>query len=273
MIKKIIHLADIHLRNFKRMDEYKEQLDKFLDYCQNIISIYGSESVRIVIAGDLFHSKNEISNECFILASWFLRELDKLAKTIIIAGNHDMNMQNLSRLDSLSTLFSICKLSQVYYLDKELGYESGILKDDNIMWCLFSSFDDFAKPLITEKKDEITYVGLYHGEITNAKTDSGYVSNGKSLPCEYFDGLDLCLCGHIHRRQKLEYNGIPIVYSGSLIQQDHGENISQHGFILWDIEELNYEEYNISNENYGFYTFSINNENDIDNNKEEPINL
>lgn len=275
MIKKIIHLSDVHLRNFKRMDEYKEQLDKFIDYCNSIVSEYGNESVRIVIVGDLFHGKNEVSNECYALASWFLRELDKITKTIVIAGNHDMNMQNLSRLDSLSTLFSMCKLSQTYYLDRELGYESGVLKDDNVIWCLYSSFDNFSKPneVLTRSDEKNKYIGLYHGEITNAKTDSGYVSNGKSLPCEYFDNLDFCLCGHIHRRQNLSYNGIPIAYSGSLIQQDHGENISQHGFLLWDVEECDYEEINIDNENYGFYTFVINNEEDIKENKEQTINL
>ena len=95
MIKKIIHVSDIHLRNFKRLEEYQQQLQKFINYCNDIAKDYGNENVRIVITGDLFHSKNEISNECYILASWFLRELDKICKTIVIAGNHDMNMQNL----------------------------------------------------------------------------------------------------------------------------------------------------------------------------------
>ena len=278
MIKKIIHVSDIHLRNFKRLEEYQQQLQKFINYCNDIVKDYGNENVRIVITGDLFHSKNEISNECYILASWFLRELDKICKTIVIAGNHDMNMQNLSRLDSLTTLFSMCNLEQTYYIDKELGYESGLLRDDNIVWCLYSSFDEFKRPdglinAFEEKSEGTRIVGLYHGEVVNAKTDSGYVSNGKALPCEYFDNLDFCLCGHIHRRQNLEYNGIPIVYSGSLIQQDHGENISQHGFLIWDVEDCDYEEVNINNEDYGFYTFVVNNEEDINDNKEEPINL
>ena len=172
----------------------------------------------------------------------------------------------------------MCNLEQTYYIDKEIGYESGLLRDDNIVWCLYSSFDEFKRPdglinAFEEKSEGTRIVGLYHGEVVNAKTDSGYVSNGKALPCEYFDNLDFCLCGHIHRRQNLEYNGIPIVYSGSLIQQDHGENISQHGFLIWDVEDCDYEEVNINNEDYGFYTFVVNNEEDINDNKEEPINL
>ena len=85
--------------------------------------------------------------------------------------------------------------------------------------------------------------------------------------------MDFCLCGHIHKRQCVKYDGIPVVYSGSLIQQNHGENLSKHGFLLWDVESKTYEEYDIDNPDFGFYTFSINSIDDIDENKEELINL
>ena len=67
MIKKIIHLADIHIRNNQRYEEYTEQLLKFIDKCKEICEPYEEDEVRIVICGDIFHSKNNISPELFIL--------------------------------------------------------------------------------------------------------------------------------------------------------------------------------------------------------------
>ena len=277
MVKKIIHTGDIHIRNLRRIDEYQEQLNKFIDECKRISSNYSPEEIRIVIAGDIVHNKLDISGEGYVLTSWFLKELDKIAKTFVIAGNHDINMKNLNRLDPLSAIFSMCNFNQTFYLDRELGFQSGCIIDDNIVWCLYSTFDNFAKPNIDEIKinapdKNLIYVGLFHGMVIGAKTDTGYsVENGYDTA--YFDGIDMGLLGHIHKRQCLKYNGVPLVYCGSLIQQDFGENISSHGFILWDVDTQTFEEKNIENNDNGFYTFSINSIDDIENDSETIINL
>ena len=289
MVKKIIACADIHIRNYKRQEEYVEQLNKFFDECRNIVSQYESPyDVRIVVAGDVVHNKLDISGEGYVLASWFINQLDTIAPTVIIAGNHDLNMKNVDRVDHITAIFSMCEFSRVKYLDKELNYASGCIQDDNIVWCLYSTFDKFAAPNIAEfkasgvnsnmlfgkkpkAKDEITYVGLFHGELKNAKTDVGYIfENG--IPANHFEGVDFAIMGHVHKVQCIKNNGIPLVYCGSLIQQDHGENLSGHGYILWDVAEQTYEQKDIANEDYGFYTFAISGIDDIDNNTEEVLN-
>lgn len=274
MVKKVIFISDIHIRNYKRLDEYKIQLKKLIDECEEIVNNYGSEHVRIVILGDLLHNKLDISGEGYVMASQFLNKLDGICKTIVIAGNHDMNMANLTRLDPISTIFNMCTFNQTYFLDKELNYESGCIVDDDIVWTLYSSFDNFARPNIEEVKignEDKLFIGLFHGDIKSTKTDAGYViENG--LDVSYFDGIDICMCGHIHKRQKLTHNGVDIVYVGSLIQQDHGENINGHGYVVLDVNSLTYTEHNIKND-FGFYTFTIKDVNDIDNNLEELINF
>lgn len=274
MVKKIIHISDIHIPNFKRIDEYQEQLKLFIDSCNEKIKPYQKDEVRIVIVGDIVHSKTELSPECYTLVSWFLRQLDDICKTIVIAGNHDIT-QNLQRLDPLSVIFSMCKFKQTFYLDKDLEYQSGCVIDDNIVWCLYSSFDDFRKPNIFDLKNDNndkTFVGLFHGELKNSKTDVGFVSEN-GIDANYFDDIDFCLMGHIHKRQCIKNNGIPCVYSGSLIQQNFGENLSHHGYLFWDVKDCSYDEIDIDNNNYGFYTFQINDIDDIDDDKEEIINL
>jgi hypothetical protein len=63
MVKKIIHLGDIHIRTFRLHDEYKEVFFTLLKDIKELIKDYQREEVRIVIAGDLVHQKIVISNE------------------------------------------------------------------------------------------------------------------------------------------------------------------------------------------------------------------
>ncbi len=274
MIKKIIAIADVHIRNVKRSEEYQKKLIAFLEKCREVASEFEQDEVRIVVAGDILHNKTDISPEAYLLCSWFLKSLGKIAKTIVIAGNHDIS-KNAMRLDPMSSLFSISEFDNVHYLDKETNYTSQCVKDDNITWCLFSYFDDFAKPNIDEcritDKDN-TFVGLFHGTVKSARMDAGYqFENG--IDPSYFDGIDFGILGHIHKRQCIKYNGIQLVYCGSLIQQDFGENLSKHGFIVWDVESCKYEEVDMEDKEYGFYNFSINSKEDIETDKEEIINL
>ena len=155
MITKIIQIGDIHIRNLRRSDEYKAQFDEFLNMCSKIVNENGVENTRIVVCGDVLHNKTEISPEGYTLATWFLRKLDDLCTTLVFAGNHDVNISNTNnRLDPLSVIFSLHNFNRVYYLDKELGYTSGSIADENVVWCLYSIFDKFMKPTgLTEMRN------------------------------------------------------------------------------------------------------------------------
>lgn len=65
---------------------------------------------------------------------------------------------------------------------------------------------------------------------------------------------------------------IPVAYSGSLIQQNFGETVSNHGFLIWDVEKRSFKEYTVEN-NYPLYNFKIKSIEDIENDKELITNL
>ena len=71
-----------------------------------------------------------------------------------------------------------------------------------------------------------------------------------------FDGFDMALLGDIHKRQTI--GGDHIAYAGSMIQQNHGESLDKHGYLLWDVPTRTFEEFNIPND-YGFYTLDVDN--------------
>lgn len=282
MITKIIACSDIHIPNFNGLEDLKETLQKFVEECKKIVEEEGDKSkVRIVVCGDLVDKKLEVSNETMIMLYWFLSELGKVAKTVVIIGNHDMLMNNTDRVDSLTPIFEIGKLSNVVYLDKELDFKSGCYKDDNVVWCLYSSYDAFNTPDIesfkvkSRSKAPLSYVGLIHTDINGAITVTNFVTENGIDP-KVFENCDFVIAGHIHKRQEIKKNGVKIVYCSSIRQKDFGESITGHGYVLWDIsdtEEPTYECVDIPNENSGFYQFEINSIDDIKEDNEELINL
>lgn len=279
MIKKIIQISDLHVRKSKnRYEEYEEQFNKFIDQVIEISKGYKFEEIRTVICGDIFHDKITISNEQQIFISDFLKKLDKICPTIIYSGNHDMLEGNLSRIGSLTPLFSMINFKNTFYIDLINDYKSGFFVDDNIVWVLYSIFDDFKRPNIEEMKIEYPnskFIGLFHGPIVGSSTDTGFhIENGISP--NIFNKCDAVLLGDIHKYQIIKHNGIEMVYPSSLIQQNYGENITGHGYVVWDIDndqgKITHNHHQIQND-YGFYKFKITSVEDIEANKEKIINL
>lgn len=279
MVKKIIACSDIHIRNLKRMDETFELLGKFIAKCIKIQynNKLERDEMRIVVAGDLFENKISVSNEANIAASWFLTHLSDICDVIVVCGNHDYLANNKNRVDSITPIVSIANNERVRYIDSELMFESGYIVDDNIVWCLYSTFDDFNTPDVTELEidypdNDFVKVGLIHGDINGAVSDTNRVTD-KGLDPNTFSDMDFVIAGHIHKHQEIKKNGVKIVYCSSLIQQNNGESIHGHGYVVWDTETCEYEFMELENEKYGFFKFRINDINDIEEDKEVLVNL
>ena len=122
---KIAHLADVHIRNIERHEEYLDVFQKIYNQLTEI------KPDRIVISGDLFESFIEISNEAEIIAGAFLRNLAKIAKVIITRGNHDIRKKNLNRIDSVETINQLIDNKDIFYYNK-----TGFYTDDKITWVI-----------------------------------------------------------------------------------------------------------------------------------------
>ena len=275
MIKKIFAIADIHIPNSEEKVPYHEMLKQAIAEIYKATKNIPNDEFRIIIAGDIFHNKIRISNEASDTFHMMLNYLNAIGKTYIIAGNHDMLENNLDRLDSISPTFGIKDVyPNVVYLDRETEYKSGCYVDDNVIFALYSIFDGFKRPLGLDEtiKDNPSnrVIGLYHGDINGSVTDLGRVSEN-GLPVTEFEGCDCVIAGHIHKHQELNKNDIPIVYCGSLLQQNSGENIEGHGYIELNVDNLSYEQHDVTN-NYKIYHFKINSYDDVNNDVERLIN-
>ena len=111
VLKKIYHISDIQIRNLKRHTEYErvfENLYKFLRKDNEGNSM-------VYIGGDIAHRKTDMSPELVDQLSRLFKNLADICPTVIIAGNHDCNLNNRSRLDVLTPIVDNLKHPDLHY--------------------------------------------------------------------------------------------------------------------------------------------------------------
>jgi len=111
-VDKIFHISDVHIRNARRHEEYLSVFNNLYTEIQNRKT---KDSV-IAVTGDIAHSKTDMSPELVDMISKFLIKLDSLCHTVVIAGNHDCNLNNSNRLDVLSPIIEGLDLNNLAYL-------------------------------------------------------------------------------------------------------------------------------------------------------------
>jgi len=266
MIKRIIHLADLHIRTYQYHDMYRTQFELLLDDIKNQINGLDYSEIRVVIAGDITHNKINISNEQMMLTSWFIKELaDTIGRVIIIPGNHDFLENNIDRLDSITPIVELLNHDEIKYFKS-----SKVYKDENIRWVSYSLYEHNKKPEYI--KEDGFYVGLFHGPIQGLSTDLGFEFDNAYSPLNFVD-LDLLLCGDIHKRQQFKLPGGGIgVMIGSLIQQNFGETVNYHGYGIYNLETNEYTTHDIENEQ-PFLHFLISDISDIENEEDNLLNI
>lgn len=249
-ITHIYHISDIHIQLYKRHEEYREVFQRVYDYLADekaTASIPSSQNrdipFLVVITGDILHSKADLSPECIQLTYSFIKTLASIMPVVLIAGNHDININNRDRLDSLTPILAdLPAVAPVHYL-----LESGIYQLGNVLFYHSSILDSkvVIQPRVQVPVPGLVHIGLYHGRVNGAVYFNGMECNdpvaaagassgggNKTITPSAFAEYDMTLLGDIHKHQFMTPN---IAYAGSLIQQNIGEDIGGHGLIKWTL--------------------------------------
>ena len=245
-LKHIHHISDIQIRNLKRHREYEQVFEGLYKEVKK-----NPKNAISYIGGDIAHSKTEMSPELVDQLSRLFKNLADICPLVIIAGNHDCNLNNLNRMDVLTPIVENLNHPNLHYLKRTGIYTCG--DTDLIVWDVWDKEKDYikAKDVPGDRKKVV----LFHGTVDRSETDLGFKLPSK-VKMSMFKGYDLGLLGDIHKRQHLNKEET-ISYCGSLVQQNHGEDIGK-GYLLWDMETLKSEYIEIPNE-YGYYTINIDN--------------
>ena len=267
MFKFIIHLADIHIRTGnKEYSRYNEYLIVFKNLEKSIkkklIEINGEKSTLIMIAGDIFHNKNKIENYGLKLFNIFISILKNIAPVIIIPGNHDYLQQFPDEPGLLDSL--IYDLDNIYFLNKteniiinNIGITTIAINDTLKEGESFGIKDILPSFPINFNKNIEHIIGIFHGSFgkTFYNENKEVEEDNNSYPLDMLNNLDIAILGDIHLRQSCKHNKCHYAYSGSLLQQNYGETIIDHGYILWNIETKENEFINVYN-NFGYIYIS-----------------
>lgn len=291
MIHNIIHISDIHIRSGdSKKSRYDEYISVFDNLCESISQQQSiiNKSAVIVITGDVFHNKNKIGPSGIKIATYLLQKLSILANVFVIRGNHDYRQDNPNEMDLVSALMSY-DIPNVTYLDT-----TGIHTYQNISFGLTAIQETLlygATSGITNQLPDFPIIpsttnykiALFHGTINGCTLQNGLASTRNGYPIDWFQGYDAILLGDIHLQQirratiidntvcnlphtsicqTYNYsNQIPWGYSGSLLQQDFGETLKGHGYVLWNLQDKLINVYHIKNK-YGmvklYYNGDIN---------------
>jgi len=220
---KFAHISDTHIKNLKYHYEYRVIFEQLYEKLREEKVDY------IVHCGDVAHTKTQISPEYVEMCSQFFERLANIAPTYAILGNHDGNLKNSSRQDALTPIFNALNHPDLHLL-KDSGET---MLDDTFCLNVLSVFDrdKWIKPTDSNKIN----IALYHGSISNCKTDINWTMTNGEDELNIFKDFDFAMLGDIHRRQFLDEEG-RIWYAGSTVQQNHGET-NDKGILIWEIDD------------------------------------
>lgn len=260
-ITHIIHLADLHIRTGdiikSRYNEYNEIFTKLHDELKSLECIKNKTAV-IVICGDIFHVKNHLDSISIKLFNIFLTLIGSLAPIYIIQGNHDYRQDLIDCPDILTGFFHCNDKPNVTYIhdtgcyvieNTNIGIGVVSVKDTLIAGDTHKQVDDLPPFPCDFPSNVTTKIALFHGTVINAKFQN-YNEATEGYPLEWFADYDIAMLGDIHLQQIGDYKGMKWGYSGSLIQQNIGEPLFNHGYLLWDLKDNSVTEHHIMN-NYG----------------------
>ena len=241
----LVHISDIHVRPLERHNEYSLVFQRLNDYVKKELK---NKKLAVAITGDVFDNKTVFKPETFYVVKKFIKDLSQQCPVFIINGNHDMLESNTQRMDALTP--TVADLKNVHYFSLSGTYT---VNEDYLFSVL--SLQDTTETTIkntiqtirasSKEHPERKVIGMYHGTLQNVLKIE---VEKKLLSISDFDYCDIALLGDIHKRQNLEPH---IGYAGSLIQQNHGEPITGHGGLLWDIKNKKATEFDIKND-YSF---------------------
>lgn len=220
---KIAIYSDLHLYNHHRLLVNSETALKFLTYLKEYC--LDNKISTIVNAGDFFHTKAKAYAPHVIQALLRVKDINKAGiNQYMLIGNHDMANPNNSMNSIVFTFGDYAKIIPDYHF---IDYETTRV---HFLSFTNSHFENF---IFSEEKKNFL---IAHLDIIGFTMANGFrATSGSSI--RDFKDFDLVISGHYHKHQHRDN----IVYIGSPYQTNFAEREQEHGFVLLDIDSLEWE--------------------------------
>ena len=232
---KIAIIADSHINGWRKSNSFFFYIEKAFDFF--IEECEARDVEYIFVAGDTFHSKNEVAAEMLLHINSIIDKLrSKNRKVFLITGNHD----TFKKLDIEKNLLDIYK-----YFDgiKVVNTYEYIEINDTIIHML----PYYSGNVLIEKLNEINCFENKKNILISPFGVNGFSllqselvdihSYHETVSPKFLKKFNWVYLGHFHGHQTRGN----ITYVSSPFQSRHGDEFGKHGFIFVDIDDHKFE--------------------------------
>lgn len=176
----------------------------------------------IIILGDVFHNRTEISVSTLDVAKKFF-DYFKDFNVYILAGNHDSFYKDNSKVNSISIFDG---WNNIKVIDKE-PFLLKIANKQTVLVPWGTSYDDITNCDIV----------FGHFEIVSFYMNSYKVCEHGLTSENLFKKAKVIMSGHFHKKEHRTYNSGEIIYLGSPYQQNYGDSLDDRGIYIYEVNE------------------------------------
>lgn len=255
MSGKVLFVSDTHFgcNRYSIVDKNSGLPSRLLDYRNSFSQVVDyaiNNKVKAVVhSGDLFHRNTPTPTEEVVVLKEFKKLEDAQIPVHIINGNHDYNYST-GRSHATGVLKNApWKHIQVY--DDPWIH----VIDDNVEFH-FVPYPHTPRVLETKQSNRKIVV-VCHSHFSGALigAESFMIAGGvREMPG--LEGASLVVSGHIHKRQEIKRGTYNIVYVGSMERSDFAERDEEKGFMLLDLDTLDYERVQINTREFVQFEFN-----------------
>lgn len=222
---KVGLIGDLHFGEHRDSIQFNEKL---IDYIQFVINKAQEENVsNLVVLGDVFHKRDQISNLTLNYAYKGIKQLsDYFENIFVVIGNHDMYYKNSREINSLEIFKEFNNI--------HINSNSICWKHHNMLFVNWiCDEEDWNQLLNYSDKDQIDYI-FGHFEFNGFKLndvslcETGY---NPSTLFKCFPRLQKIFTGHFHSPQ----NKAGVEYIGSPFPHNFSDTSLNHGFKIIDV--------------------------------------
>lgn len=211
---RIVHIADVHWRSLQRHDEYRKSFSDAFEKFKKL------KPDVIVVCGDIYESKTMgISPELIEQLVWWFNAMADICSVHAILGNHDGNLANQQRQDTISPIISAIGRDNIFLYKKSGVYPFA----PGFNWCVFSLFDEDGWKNVKPVPGDVN-IALFHGTVMSSMTDQGFELESE-MTTDFFKEYDFTLLGDIHAQQYLAYRDVEIVIDEADLKKYPGAEI------------------------------------------------
>lgn len=218
---KILFIGDLHFKinNNEITDVLIEQT---LNSIEKYSTQYGNKFL-CVIGGDVLDTHERLHQIPYNKAINFFENITKKCKLVVLVGNHDYQ-NNQQFLSDKHWMNSLKKWNNIYIADNILSIEDFIF----VPYVPPGRFKEALDTFIDKDWRDAKCI-FAHQEFKGCVLGTEISQNGDKWPLHY----PLVISGHIHKPHQPQKN---IIYPGSVIQHNFGEENNETGLLFLDFE-------------------------------------